>query len=184
MIDLRFAGLPSHISWDGGSAPIRTDFRVWIEFDHRLRTERVAWFGIFSKAPYPEGNGWFPAALEFLRSPNLTPRTVGHVSSHPIVDLVEDGDYIVSSFQQAYGIDLTDPDLKMHWHRFKALLDGLPESTKLSRIMGYRSWDPRAARRKHDEVMQELKAAWALPVPETDDEGDGGFGALVALYDK
>lgn len=182
MIDLRFGGLPSRIAWDGGSSPIRTSFRVWIEFDRRLREEGVAWFGIFEREP-PEGAEWVPAALEFLRSPNQTPRAVRAPSGVPMLDMVLDGDYIVASFQQAYGIDLTDPDCDMHWHRFKALLDGLPDSTKLSRIMGYRSWDPQDAKRKHESVMGELRNAWALPRPETDDDEDGGFAALVRMYD-
>ena len=47
----------------------------------------------------------------------------------PIIDYVEDGEYIVGSFMQAYGIDLTICD--MHWHMFKALLLSLPENSKM-----------------------------------------------------
>lgn len=183
MIDLRFRGLPSRIQWDGGSSPIKTDFRTWIEFERRLREEGTAWFGIFPGA-VPDGTGWVLPAIEFLRAPEQTPRDTGHRSGSRSVDMVLDGSYIAASFQQAYGIDLTDKDLDLHWHRFKALLDGLPDDTKLSRIVSYRTWDPRESKRKYEDSMREMKAAWALPTPESDEEGDGGWGALVDMFDK
>lgn len=154
---------------------------MWIEFDRRLREEGVAWFGIFAEKP-PEGTDWVLPAVEFLRSPNITPRETRPPSGARAIDLVQDGDYIVASFQQAYGIDLTDPLCDMHWHRFKALLDGLPEGTKMSQIISYRMWDPREMKRKHEQTMAELRAAWALPRPEDDEDDDGGFGALVDMY--
>ena len=68
-----------------------------------------------------------------------------------------------SSFQQAYGIDLTDPGLSMHWHRFLALLRGLPEDTALARVMGFRGWRADDGRKGREREMRERRAAWALP---------------------
>lgn len=173
MIDLREKGLPSRIEWEGGSAEVLTDFRVWLRF-HAYAKEGKAWLGIFADEK-PNGTEWVAAAIRFMESPNATPRQTGH-SCPRALDYVLDGDYIVAAFQQAYGIDLTS--CEMHWHLFKALMAGLPDSTKLAQIMGYRTW--RHDKRKHEEVMAEQRAVWSLPAGDDDDDGMGGFGALIA----
>lgn len=180
MIDLRHKGLPSRIEWDGGSAAVLTDFRVWIEFARVVSESdgKSLWTGVFPGGVPPEGDAWQDAAIAFMQCANSTPRMVREPSRIKAIDLVEDGAYIVAAFQQAYGIDLTSAD--MHWHRFRALLDGIPDDTQMARIMGWRSYDPASADRKHDAIMREQRAAWALPVEEQDD-GMGGFGALLGM---
>ena len=67
----------------------------------------------------------------------------------------------------------------MHWHRFKALLSGLPDDTKMSKIIGYRTWTKHDSNRKHDDLMQEQRAVWTLPLDEATEDEYGGFGALL-----
>ena len=169
MIDLRFAELPRFIVVGGEEVEVNTDFRVWLEFGWMLENEHRASLGIFRLADgsfdIPEGD-WATPAVEFYRSENPTPR--GSSSGTRAIDLVMDGDYIVAAFQQAYGIDLTDPSLAMHWHRFHALLVGLPKDTKMSEVMSYRTWQKSG--KKHDDQMRELKEAWRLPEPGEDEE--------------
>ena len=74
---------------------------------------------------------------------------------------VLDGDYVVAAYQQAYGIDLTDPSLDMHWHRFLALLRGLPGDTVLAEAMRMRGW--REDRRSMAAVNEGLRRQWSLP---------------------
>lgn len=71
-----------------------------------------------------------------------------------LIDLDVDADKIYASFQQAYNIDLFDVQQDFHWHKFKALLNGLPGGTVLSRVIQIRSWKPS----KHDsaEYKQEM----------------------------
>ena len=114
------------------------------------------WGGVFADE-VPDGD-WFDAAMEFYLSENATPKKRSGQTAKAI-DMVLDGDYITASFQQAYGIDLTQGD--MHWHRFKALLNGLPESTVLSRIMGYRTFERKKVDREAE--MMRLREEWALP---------------------
>ncbi|MGC4441086.1 Gp15 family bacteriophage protein, partial [Streptococcus suis] len=45
-----------------------------------------------------------------------------------------DGEYIFSSFMQAYRIDLIEEQGKLHWQKFNALLSGLPDGTKLVEV--------------------------------------------------
>lgn len=159
MIDLRESGLPDAIECDGEVFAVKTDFRVWLKFVTMLDSEGRAWYGIFDGV-VPSGRSWISSAIEFAESKNVTPRSAG-TSRDRVCDYVLDGDYIVASFQQAYGIDLTDPECRMHWHRFLALFRGLPDETCMSRIMGYRSWQKSS--KKHDDVMREMRERYRLP---------------------
>ncbi len=140
---------------------METDFRVWIEFGYQLETNGVAISSVFADE-LPPGREGLEAVIEFYKSENATPRASGDEHAPRAVDLVLDGDYIVASFQQAYGIDLTSVDY-MHWHRFKALLNGLPKDTILSKAIGYRTWRP--TKRKYEDLMREEHKRWLLPVP-------------------
>ena len=176
MIDLRNKELPSHIEWEGGSCAIETDFRVWIEFGEYLKKKQL-YLGVFPGSKPPKGEGWETALYEFYSCRNVVPRAYG-TSNVRALDLVIDGEFIVASFQQAYGIDLTSCEY-MHWHRFKALLSGLPDDTKMSKIIGYRTWTKHDSNRKHDDLMQEQRAVWTLPLDEATEDEYGGFGALL-----
>ena len=160
MIDLRFDGLPGSLVVDGEAVPVNTDFRAWIAFGYAAE-RGIADLRIFQDGTAPAGE-WQEAAAEFYESPNPFPRG-GADGGERVLDLVLDGDFIVAAFQQAYGIDLTDPGLSMHWHRFLALLRGLPEDTALSRVMGFRGWRADDGREGREREMRERRAAWALP---------------------
>ena len=167
MIDLRFRELPSQLECGGSFYELDTDFRTWIEFERCLREDGRIWGGIF-KDRIPPSPEWVEAAIEFLLSENATPRQTGSEGVRA-VDYVLDGDYIVAAFQQAYGIDLTSCEY-MHWHRFKALFTGLPDETRMAKIMGYRTWTK--SDRKFEDEMRENRARWALPEGEEQSESD------------
>lgn len=171
MIDLRNTGLPSRIEIGGELFDIDTGFRTWLSVGELLDRSEVPWLDIsalvFVDNVLPVGTEWVRRVLEFYKSPNPVPKSSGS-SSERAVDYIIDGDYIVAAFQHAYGIDLTDPALDMHWHRFLALFRGLPDDTAMSRIIGYRSW--RKGGKRHEAVMADLKRRWALPERAEDSE--------------
>lgn len=79
-------------------------------------------------------------------------------------DIRYDGDYIYSSFLQAYGIDLFDAQGKLHWRKFNALLSGLPEGTKLMEVIKIRKWKPQKGdSAEYKEEMRRLQKDYALP---------------------
>lgn len=78
---------------------------------------------------------WFPAAVPgdgeaaaagilrfYLRSETLPKAPPQGPAAY---DFFQDRDVILSGFQEKYGLDLTDPQLSLHWWRFMALLEGL-----------------------------------------------------------
>ena len=159
MIDLTREELPSALLVGGEVFRVDTSFRTWMKFHQVLLETGLALTDIFADK-VPDNPEWVEAAMEFLISKNATPNGRADACEKAI-DLVLDGDYIVAAFQQAYGIDLTSCD--MHWHRFKALLNGIPEDTMLSRIMGYRTY--RKPPEDREAEMQRRKREWALPDP-------------------
>ncbi|MBC1783111.1 hypothetical protein HCA14_12295 [Listeria welshimeri] len=50
--------------------------------------------------------------------------------------LTQDADYIYASFLQDYNIDLLDSRGKMHWYKFRALLESLRDDTTIKTIIG------------------------------------------------
>lgn len=160
MIDLTRA-LPDSLEVDGGRVPIYTGFRTWLRFDRNLGKWGMCDPCVL-RDPSHAPDGWQDAALVFLRCPEATPRG-SDPGGEELLDLSRDGSYIVGSFQQAYGIDLTDAALELHWHRFLALLRSLPESTKLASIVGWRAWTPADERRRPEAAHRGMHDMWALP---------------------
>lgn len=155
--------MPSGITSGGVFYALNTDFRVWIDFGYHLEHDGIAVRDVFADKVPPTRDA-LDDVLEFYRSSNVTPKS--EPSNVRALDMVLDGDYIVASFQQAYGIDLTSIEY-MHWHRFKALLNGLPDDTVLGRAIGYRTYKP--TKKKHEDIMLDQKRRWTLP-PVNQDE--------------
>lgn len=79
-----------------------------------------------------------------------------------VFDFIEDADLIYSAFIQTYGIDLIEEQGKLHWAKFKALLDGLPSNTRLVEIIGIRSWNEDNERKDYKQIKRELKQKYSL----------------------
>lgn len=164
MIDLRYSDLPAALEVDGEVFAIKTDFRVWLAWLESLEVNGIAEYGIF-ESDIPQGDSWVEVAQQFALSAPVTP--AGKATEIvQAFDFIRDGDYIVGSFQQAYGIDLTDPSLSMHWHRFLALFRSLPETCIMSKIMGYRTFK-KSDKDDYNKSMEKAKRAYTLPPKHT-----------------
>ena len=174
MIDLRKKGLPNAIMVNGNSFLINTDFRKWIKVGKMLE-EKCTILELadeviqsISLAELLENSEEILSKLlEFYTNPNATPRGDSNDTT-PIIDYVEDGESIVGSFMQAYGIDLTVCD--MHWHMFKALLLSLPENSKMKQIMQMRSY--KKSNVSYEKQQENLKKAWELHKKENNEISD------------
>ena len=164
MIDLRYRGLPSALEVDGETFRIKTDFRIWIAWLESLEVNQIAETAIFEDE-VPDGDSWVQVAVAFAKNESSTPHG-GSGSTARAYDFVEDGEYVVGAFQQAYGIDLTDPELNMHWHRFLALFRSLPSDTVMSQAMAYRTWS-KGSKESYDSRMAKARTAWSLPAKKT-----------------
>ena len=86
-------------------------------------------------------------------------------------DLAQDAEYIYASFMHTYGIDLFEQQGKLHWKKFKALLNGLSEDSIFSRVVGIRTAELPSGKgmQKERERLRKLKQKFAL---EEDDEDE------------
>lgn len=89
------------------------------------------------------------------------------------ISIEQDAELIYASFKQAYNINLFEEHGKLHWHEFRALLNGLPSNTSIQEIVRIREYKPN----KHDppeykEQMLKLQKRYALhdEEPEEVDE--------------
>lgn len=167
MIDLRDEGLPVGLEVGGLFFPIETDFRVWIRWAIDAQTARKAGSYIFT-GDVPDDDRWVEAAAEFAACKTETPH--GLPSNGPrVFDYIEDGGRIVAAFQQCYGIDLTD--CHMHWWRFRALLDNLPDGTALGKVMQYRGYTkPSREKDAEHQYWSRMKRAYSLPALRTPED--------------
>lgn len=92
--------------------------------------------------------------------------------SKPNYCFSHDAEYIYASFMQAYGIDLIEEQGKLHWVKFKALLDGLPDDTKFRQVVDIRMRKLPTGKGTADErkSLMALKKIYALPGQEVDEE--------------
>ncbi len=77
--------------------------------------------------------------------------------SEPVFDYYEDSELIYAAFMQVYGIDLIEEQGKLHWSKFKALLEGLPSGTRLTEIISIRSWNEFDEKKSYKQHMREMK---------------------------
>lgn len=75
----------------------------------------------------------------------------------------QDADFIYASFMQDYGIDLMEEIGQMHWYKFRALLNGLTEDTKLMKVIEIRTMEvPKGAKAKEKENIAKAKKRYKL----------------------
>src|SRR5699024_8401357 len=79
-------------------------------------------------------------------------------------DLSQDAEYVYASFMHAYQIDLFEMQGKLHWKKFKALINGLDEKTSFSRIVDIRTQElPKGKGMEKERArIRELKRKYAL----------------------
>lgn len=80
------------------------------------------------------------------------------------LDLVQDAEFIYASFMYCYQIDLFEQHGKLHWDKFKALLNGLSEDSIFGRIVGIRSAEIPTGKgtEKEQERLRKLKRRYAI----------------------
>ena len=141
--------LPTKIRIEGTEYDIRTDFRISVlcsllmEDDSLNKKQKVrqALNLYYPVIPINKREA-VNKIIWFYRCGN----DKGHITKNSksnnkkIFDYDVDANYIYSAFMSQYGVDLQDIK-QLHWWKFKALLEGLKEDNKLSKIIEYRSMD-------------------------------------------
>ena len=161
---LQKAGLPSTIEVDGRLYGIHTDFRFALILLERIRENAplADCDFMYEGEPPADRAAGLKAIAEWLDPPHEVPRPATVQSSDILLDYEEDAPLIFAAFYEQYGIDLFDEGLRLHWHKFLALLRGL-HGTRLNEVQEYRAYKPRKGEpAEYRREMLRLKAMWRL----------------------
>lgn len=121
---------------------------------------------------------------EYINPPK---KRLKNQKSQSVVSFSYDSGYIYSAFMEAYSIDLWEQAPKMHWCKFLALFEGLPETCILKQIMGIRAQPIPAPNRHNQEEIQritELKTLYALPLKVTEEETQNSWDKLFNFMER
>ncbi|MCM1055534.1 MAG: bacteriophage Gp15 family protein [Bacteroides sp.] len=114
-------------------------------------------------------------------------RLLKNKNSKSAVSFSHDSGFIYSAFMEAYGIDLWEQAPKMHWCKFLALFEGLPEDCLLKQIMGIRAQTIPALNGHNQKEIQritELKTLYALPTKTSEEDAQGGWEKLFDFLER
>ena len=171
--------MPELVSVGGQLFQIVTDFRPWLTFEVSIMDPDIypeMLVDISIDALYvnpPEGHArthlaaaLFDKLIWFYRCgrPEKAERCSGGSPCARAYDFEQDAALIMAAFQQAYGIDLTTAT--MHWWRFRALFEALPDSCRICKIMEYRTADTSDMPEKTKALYEKMQEKYRLdPVP-------------------
>lgn len=175
MIDLRQRELKNTIKINNQDFKINTDYRVWlkfvIEFENWIDEGAISDIDISyifkGSLPVFTSKDDYKSILEFAFPKSELPYENSEERERTLY-LEYDMDYIFAAFFQAYDIDLTE--VNMHWHKFRALLQALPEKTMLSQIMSYRAYTGHENSKDEKEIYSKLKNLWTPKPKPTKEE--------------
>lgn len=84
----------------------------------------------------------------------------GETSLKRAYDFEVDAPMIYAAFVQTYAIDLNNANL--HWWKFCALFQALPEDCRISKIMGYRTMDCSKLKGEEKKFYEEQQSKYQL----------------------
>lgn len=91
-----------------------------------------------------------------------------------LVSFLFDAKYIYAAFMQAYGIDLIEQQGSLHWSKFSALLNALPDNTLMRQIIDIRKTDLNEINDKDEKKrIKKLKQQFSLEGKGSPDEEGG-----------
>ena len=157
---------PESIVVEGHEYPVDTDFRTWIGFQgiltSRERDEEKAAqvYALMERLGLPASEASLEAMVSFFEGASAKQAGAGE-SGPSAFDFERDSAYIYSAFLAAYEIDLTTA--RLHWWKFKALFQALPDDCEICKIMRYRTVDLKDVPKSQKQFYRQMKARYALP---------------------
>ena len=180
---------PSTVEIDGALVPINCDWKTGIramqamDDPHLNQNEKARVILALYYGRWNEGRFSIPeaarnaAALESAvrffalcepRKPEGVPGPQ-KTSRARLWDWDFDAPRVIADFQREYGIDLAEPDLKMHWWRFWSLFRELSDTSKTMQAIGIRGARP-SRHMGESEKKQLLERQRELALPARTEE--------------
>ncbi|MEG1619294.1 MAG: bacteriophage Gp15 family protein [Eubacterium sp.] len=178
--------LPKSVWINDEKFGIYTDFRRWITFEEMIQDENLtqnqkienAIDLVFKKRPKDISiaisiiYAFYSCERETYIDGDNDEDYQEDYQEEQAYSFCQDSGYIYAAFLQCYNLDLTTIKY-LHWWKFRALFNALPEYCVFVKIMGYRTAkitnDMPSSEKEHIEKMKKL---YALQKSESDNEED------------
>lgn len=170
--------LPDSVTYKGEKYPVQTDFRHWIAFfDAAGKRDIAGMLRVYRVLP-PSIEAAVRLSLGFGNGAALP---YGGGGRKIVLDYETDGALIYAAFMGEYGIDLCEAEL--HWYKFCALLSGLGEERRLSKVMGIRGMEVgKISDKKRRKEIRELQRIYAIPDRRSAAERDGDIISCLTKF--
>jgi len=168
---------------DCAGVPIKSDFRQGLRFFRALADKdldegersMIIVRLFFDKFPKDTSTIW--PFIEWFISCGADKK---EGSGEQVFDWNVDAGRLYAAFIQTYGINLSDPDVKMHWWVFMELFKALPEDTMLLKVMDIRGKKPpKYADDEYKDALRKAKRAFAI---ETSDDSARSLGESLKSW--
>lgn len=95
-----------------------------------------------------------------------------------LISFLFDAKYIYAAFMQSYGIDLIEQQGSLHWSKFSALINALPDNTLMRQIIDIRKTDLSEIKDKDERKrIRKLQQQFSLEnKADSDEEGGDTYG--------
>lgn len=183
MINLLYELFPESIEADGKCYPVQTDFRIWLKFADILQEHKsdrevlTALMSVFRNPVMQFPADLINAVFSFYRADNLNfireidedENPYQEESKPPVFDWKIDARYILGDFWRFYQMDLISIE-HLHWWKFRALFDALPEDSQCMKRIAYRGADLSQIKNEAEKTrIRKIKQALALPFEMSDE---------------
>lgn len=104
-----------------------------------------------------DGLLWFYSCGE----PQELGKSSGSSRPERAYDFEQDAAYIYAAFLAVYGIDLNAVEY-LHWWKFRAMFNSLPDDCKMAQIMGYRLTDTSKMKGEEKKYYERMKRLYKI----------------------
>lgn len=174
--------LPKSVEIGGAEYQINTGFRTSILFEMLIRDKGIpdqVKIGVMLRQYYPvvppdedaaiQKILWFFNCGKKKKKPDERNKTAKSFrKDKALYSFEQDAAMIYAAFLSEYEIDLQDVE-DLHWWKFSALFDALPDDTKIKQVMRIRGMDTSGLKKKEIKRLNDLKKYYALEDEETVD---------------
>lgn len=170
---------------------IETDFRYWILFEQLMLDEELspmrkglnALHLIYKGTPSAAHGHALASLLWFFRcgkDEDRRSRRSARRSTRPrrLYDYDQDAERIFASFYAVYGIDLNAVPY-LHWWKFRAMFDALPDDSAIMRAIYWRSLDTSKLKGEEKKNADKKQKYYALRDSRADTLGEDVAAALM-----
>ncbi len=186
--------LPDTVAICGQEVPVETGFRTGILFEEMLRDSALSdaekiqtALELYFPGTRFRDSDMMREAIERLlwfyrcgKEAEGGAEETGAEGTEPPFSYEHDAGYIYAAFLQAYHIDLTRAEMKLHWWQFRALFCALPEDCQIMKIIGYPTMKiPAKLPKEQKQHYQRMKRLYALPQAQDRQQLESDLSSLL-----